>query len=370
MQKRIVSVVGARPNFMKVAALEREFGNFPDFDHRIVHTGQHYDPEMSDIFFRQLALPTPHWHLGVGSGNHGEMTGRIMIEFEKVCMEAKPDMVVVVGDVNSTIATSLVARKLSIPVAHVEAGLRSFDESMPEELNRRLTDNLSNLLFVSEPSGIENLTREGIDPARMHLVGDIMLETLELFIDTIRARVRWEDFGLRRGAYALVTLHRPSNVDSPEALKEVIDMLRGIGMPSVFPLHPRTMQRITQFDCKAAVESIPDLTLIPPESYIDFLSLLEGSALILSDSGSVQSEASFFNIPCLVCRENTERPIYLEHGTSVLVGRDKDRLRFFLDQIRAGAFSNSDPVVRELGRGVAEKTVQTIGRFLEGTSLM
>lgn len=365
MQKKIVSVVGARPNFMKVAALEKEFRNYPAFDHSIVHTGQHYDPEMSDVFFRQLSIPAPHWHLGVGSGNHGEMTGRIMIEFEKVCMEARPDMVVVVGDVNSTIAASLVARKMSIPVAHVEAGLRSFDESMPEELNRRLTDNLANLLFVSEPSGMTNLVREGIESERMHLVGDIMLETLELFVDSVRANLRWKNFGLKRGAYALVTLHRPSNVDSPEALAEVMDMLRIIEMPAIFPLHPRTMKRICEFNFSAVVQSIPDLVLIPPESYIDFLSLLEGSALIISDSGSVQAEASFFDIPCLVCRENTERPIYIEHGTSALIGRDKEKLRAHLDDIKAGTFKRSAPAISQLGHNVAAKTVKTIDNFIQ-----
>jgi UDP-N-acetylglucosamine 2-epimerase (non-hydrolysing) len=364
MQFMVASVVGARPNFMKVAALEKEFRKHPEFNHVIVHTGQHYDPDMSDVFFQQLGLPKPYRHLGVGSGNHGEMTGRIMIEFEKVCLETRPDLVVVVGDVNSTIAASLVARKMSIPVAHVEAGLRSFDESMPEEINRRLTDTLSNLLFVSEPSGIENLTREGIDLARMHLVGDIMLETLGLFIETIRSRERWEDFDLQKGSYAVVTLHRPANVDNAQALGEVVEMLTGLGLPIVFPMHPRTLDRITRFDYKNAVESIPRITLVPPESYIDFLSLLEGSALILSDSGSVQSEASFFGIPCLVCRENTERPIYIQHGTSVLVGRDKHRLRHFLKEIQEGAFGMSDPVIRELGQGVAEKIVGIIGRFL------
>jgi UDP-N-acetylglucosamine 2-epimerase (non-hydrolysing) len=363
MAIKIVSVVGARPNFMKIVPIEMEFRKRPQFQHEILHTGQHYDRKMSDVFFDQLALPKPSWHLGVGSGGHGEMTGKIMIEFEKVCMEIEPQMVVVVGDVNSTIAASLVARKLSIPVAHVEAGLRSFDESMPEELNRRLTDCLSNVLFVSEPTGMENLRREGVDPSRTHLVGDIMLETLQIFFDKIRARRRWEDFGLKRGEYALVTIHRPSNVDTPDALEEVIKMLTLLGLPIVFPVHPRTMQRINDFGFKAMFETIPCLVQIPPESYVDFLSLLEGSTLMLSDSGSVQSEASFFGIPCLVCRENTERPIYVEHGTSVLVGRDHTLLNFFLQVIRAGGFRKADKLVQELGTGVAEKIVGTIAGF-------
>jgi UDP-N-acetylglucosamine 2-epimerase (non-hydrolysing) len=252
----------------------------------------------------------------------------------------------------------------------MEAGLRSFDESMPEELNRRLTDCLSNLLFVSEPSGTENLTREGVDPSRMYLVGDIMLETLQIFFQSICARRRWDDFGLKQGGYALVTLHRPSNVDSPDALCEVIEILTLIGLPIIFPIHPRTVQRINDFGLKSRLEAIPGLVQVPPETYIDFLSLLQGSALILSDSGSVQSEASFFDIPCLVCRKNTERPIYIEHGTSVLVGRDGKLVGSLLKSIRSGSFRKSDGLVKELGQGVAEKIVRTIERFFEGRNGM
>lgn len=365
MRKRIVSVVGARPNFMKIAPLEREFRKFPELEHLTVHTGQHYDREMSEVFFDQLGLEKPSRDLGVGSGGHGEMTGRIMIEFEKTCLEMKPDMVIVVGDVNSTIAASLVARKLSIPVSHVEAGLRSFDETMPEELNRRLTDCLSNLLFVSEPSGMENLLREGIDMTRVHLVGDIMLETLQMFLPLIEMKRRWEDLALNKGSYALITLHRPSNVDDSQALSQVIDILDLIPYPKVFPIHPRTVKRLEEFGLSARMQSVADLRLLPPQPYTDFLSLLHGAGLMFSDSGSVQAEASFFDVPCLVCRDNTERPIYLEHGTSCLVGRNMQRIREALSRIQNRSFNRSQVLIKELGRGVAHKIAARIVEALK-----
>ncbi len=364
MNKKIVSVVGARPNFMKISPLDRELKAYPHLHHYVVHTGQHYDANLSDVFFQQLELPQPHRHLGVGSGGHGEMTGKIMIEFEKVCLEMKPDMVVVVGDVNSTIAASLTARKLFIPVAHVEAGLRSFDETMPEELNRRLTDCLSNLLFVSEPSGMENLIREGMDMSRAHLVGDIMLETLELFLAQIQGRMSWRNLGLEMGKYALVTLHRPSNVDDPGALSELLDIFKIIPFPKVFPIHPRTLNRLESFSLLGKFQKIRDLTLIEPLPYLEFLSLMSGACMVLSDSGSIQSEASFFDVPCLVCRENTERPIYVESGTCELVGRNKEKIRKFCLQVAGGGFRKSAPIVKELGRNVAKKTVKIIADYL------
>lgn len=361
---KIISVVGARPNFMKVAPLEREFLSYGHIHHMTVHTGQHYDKGMSDVFFEQLALAEPVRHLGVGSGGHGEMTGKIMIGFEEICQEIMPDLVIVVGDVDSTIAAALVARKLFIPVAHVEAGLRSFDETMPEEHNRRLTDHLSNLLFVSEPSGVENLKREGVPMDRVHLVGDIMLETLQLFLPGISSRKRWEDFGLRVGSYALVTLHRPSNVDERQALREMIDIFKIIPYPIMFPMHPRTVARLGSFGMMGDLESVPNIKLLPPEGYIDFLSLLQGAKLIFSDSGSVQAEASCFDVPCLVCRENTERPIYLEEGTSTLVGRSKERVKSVLDEIVRGRQKASGPLVKQLGTEVGRKIVRIIVNYL------
>ncbi len=364
MQKLIVNVVGARPNFMKIAALERELGKISRFRTCTVHTGQHYDPEMSDVFFRQLSLSPPERSLGVGSGGHGYMTGRIMIEFEKVCEELHPDLVVVVGDVNSTIAAALVARKLFIPVAHVEAGLRSFDETMPEELNRRLTDTLSNLLFVSEPSGVDNLRREGIDMDRVHLVGDIMLETLSMFLPAIQRRQRWTALGLEPGSYGLVTIHRPSNVDDPRHLGEVLDVLEMLELPLVFPAHPRTVKHLEEFGMMERIGAMAHLRVVAPESYLDFLSLLEGAKLLFSDSGSVQAEASFLNVPCLVCRENTERPIYIDEGTSVLVGRDTERIAEIMSDIGENRFRASSETVARLGLDVSRKITEIVNDFL------
>lgn len=365
MKKTVISVVGARPNFMKVGPIERQLKNYEDINHMIVHTGQHYDDLMSGVFFHDLGLSSPERHLGVGSGRHGEMTGKIMIEFEKVCLDIKPDLVVVVGDVNSTIAAALVSRKLFIPVAHVEAGLRSFDETMPEEWNRRLTDCLSNLLFVSEPSGVQNLEREGVDMSRVFLVGDIMLETLQMFLPGVQERKRWTTLGLEKGSYALVTIHRPSNVDEPVALEKVIEILESLPMAVIFPIHPRTRKRLDEFDLSDRINSIKNLRLVEPQSYIDFLSLLEGCSIILSDSGSVQAEASFFNVPCLVCRENTERPIYIEQGSCRLVGRDLNLIKDLVAKALSGNFPKSTEYVKSLGTDVAKKIAQSVVDFLQ-----
>ncbi|MGC8657956.1 MAG: non-hydrolyzing UDP-N-acetylglucosamine 2-epimerase [Desulfomonilaceae bacterium] len=364
MAKTIISVVGARPNFMKVGPIERQFKKFADINHMIVHTGQHYDDLMSGVFFDDLGLSAPARHLGVGSGRHGEMTGKIMIEFEKVCMDVKPDLVIVVGDVNSTVAAALVARKLFIPVAHVEAGLRSFDETMPEEWNRRLTDCLSNLLYVSEPIGLKNLEREGVDNGRVFLVGDIMLETLNLFLSGIEQRKRWSDFDLVPKKYILVTIHRPSNVDDPAALEQVINILESLPGIVIFPMHPRTKKTLNEFGFNDRINQLSNLKIVEPQSYIDFLSLLSGCSVILSDSGSVQGEASFFDVPCLVCRENTERPIYCEQGSCRLVGRNLKLIKESVDQVIAGDFMKSTQYVKSLGKDVSRKIVNSIVEFL------
>lgn len=357
---RIYSVVGARPNFMKIVPLARAFKEYPFLEMFVIHTGQHYDKLMSDVFFEQLELPRPYRHLGVGSGGHGEMTGKIMIEFEKVCLEDRPDLVIVVGDVNSTIATALTARKLFIPVAHVESGLRSFDETMPEELNRRLTDCISNLLFVSEPSGMSNLEREGIDMTRAHLVGDIMLETLQMFWPHVQDRKRADHFGLKPGEFALVTIHRPSNVDNPDSLTKVIRILESMPMPVIFPAHPRTLNKMKQFDLMSHVEKLDHVTFVPPESYFDFLSLLSDAKVVLSDSGSIQAEASYLDVPCLVCRENTERPIYIEEGACSLVGLDVKLISSRMDQIITGRYKTPTKHVKTLGDNVGEKITRII----------
>lgn len=359
-QMKIFSVVGARPNFMKIAPLARAFRKYPSLEMFLVHTGQHYDKLMSDIFFDQLELPKPYRHLGVGSGGHGEMTGKIMIEFEKVCIEERPDLVIVVGDVNSTIATALVARKLFIPVAHVESGLRSFDETMPEELNRRLTDCISNLLFVSEPSGMNNLQREGIMMERAHLVGDIMLQTLQMFWPHVLERKRASQFNLSHNEYALVTIHRPSNVDNPESLKKVIDILASLPIPTIFPAHPRTLDKMKRFGLTPLVEKLHHVRFVAPESYFDFLSLLSDAKLVLSDSGSIQAEASFLDVPCLVCRENTERPIYIEEGACTLVGLNTDLIRIKTDEIMSGLYKSPTQSIKTLGDNVGEKIAEII----------
>lgn len=357
---KIYSIVGARPNFMKVAPLARAFREHPSMDMFIVHTGQHYDPLMSDVFFEQLQLSKPHYHLGVGSGGHGEMTGKIMIEFEKVCLAERPDLVIVVGDVNSTIATALVARKLFIPVAHVESGLRSFDERMPEELNRRLTDGLSNLLFVSEPSGMKNLEREGIDMSRAHLVGDIMLETLQMFWPYVEPRKRAADLGLGKGEFALVTIHRPSNVDDPESLKKVLEILASIPIPTIFPAHPRTLNKISSFGLSPMMDKLGNVRLVKPEPYLEFLSLLSDARFVLSDSGSIQGEASFLDIPCLVARENTERPIYIDEGACTLVGLNLDMITENIGEIMSGSYKKPSSLIKTLGDNVGEKIARII----------
>jgi len=327
-KKKIISVVGARPNFMKVAPLHREFRKINWIVHRIVHTGQHYDDNMSKIFFDDLELPEPDAYLGVGSGSHAVQTARIMIEFEKALLDEKPDLIIVVGDVNSTVACSLVAVKLGIPVAHVEAGLRSFDPTMPEEWNRRLTDVIADYLFVTEPSGVRNLLDEGVDEKRVHLVGDVMIDSLIIFREKARRRDALKQFGVDPQQYTLVTLHRPSNVDVKENLEKILHIFEGIAPRTniIFPAHPRTVKMIDQFGMRERFAAIPSLQLIDPIGYLDFLALMEQAQLVLTDSGGIQEETTFLGVPCLTLRENTERPITIEKGTNTLVGLDVERV--------------------------------------------
>jgi len=362
--KTVCSVVGARPNFMKVALLHRELAG-QGLGHLLVHTGQHFDREMSQVFFNQLGLPEPDFHLGVGAGGHGEMTGRIMIAFEQVCLQRPLDMVVVVGDVNSTLAAALVARKLHIPVAHVESGLRSFDETMPEEINRRLTDCLSNLLFVSEPAGMRNLEREGMDMGRAHMVGDVMLETLGHFAQQAHEARPCREYGVDPGEYALCTLHRPSNVDDAAALGKCLGILESLGLPVLFPAHPRTMARLEAFGLLAGVRASGCIRLLPPLPYLEFLSLLRQCRVLCTDSGSVQSEAAFFDVPCLLLRETTERPVYVEHGTSTLVRRDVGAVAAAMQAIGEGRYKSATPEVAALGRNVAASIAAIIAASLD-----
>ena len=320
---QIACVVGARPNFIKMAALVHAIRQRPRFEASLIHTGQHFSPEMSQQFFDELGLPAPDRNLGVGAGTQTEQTAEIMRRLEAAFTETRPALVLVVGDVNSTLAAALVASKLLLPVAHVEAGLRSRDRTMPEEINRLVTDVLSDYLFASEPSGVENLLAEGVPREKVFLVGNVMIDTLLRFREQASRSDALERLGLEARGYALATLHRPSNVDDPEQFGRLLGALREIArrLPVVFPAHPRTKQRIESFGL-----STEGLRLLPPLGYLDFLHLTAQARLILTDSGGVQEETTILGVPCLTLRENTERPATITDGTNRLVGVDRERI--------------------------------------------
>lgn len=339
---RIVHVVGARPNFMKVAPVMAALAQCDGISQALVHTGQHYDANMSDVFFRQLGLPLPDVNLDVGSGTHAVQTAQVMMRFEKVVLGQRPDLVLVYGDVNSTVAAALVCAKLLVPVGHVEAGLRSFDRTMPEEINRVLTDQIADLLFTPSADGNENLLREGVAPARIHLVGNVMIDTLMRLLP--QAEARWPELrhvlqiqneALNDKGYALVTLHRPSNVDDPDELRRIMQTLYDIAedIPIIFPVHPRTRQRLSSLEPRT---QSPRLRLEEPVGYLDFLALQCHAALVITDSGGIQEETTFLGVPCLTVRENTERPVTVTVGTNTLVGRDMERLRAEVQRILSG----------------------------------
>ncbi len=315
----VVCVVGTRPNFMKMAPVLRglEKLNVP---HILVHTGQHYDRNMSKVFFDDLKIKKPEVFLGVGSGSHAEITGKILIKFEKTCMKTNPSLVVVAGDVNSTLACSITAKKLNIPVAHVESGLRSFDKNMPEEINRIMIDHISDLLFVSEKSGIKNLKKEGIKKEKIFFVGNSMIDSVQSFLSKSLGKKPWLKYDLEKFNFILVTFHRPSNVDNELSLKAITIMLNKISKSTkiIFPIHPRTLNNLKFF--KLCLNN--RVTLVDPLSYIDFLGLMAVSKAVITDSGGVQEETTFLNIPCITYRKNTERPITIESGTNFLVGND------------------------------------------------
>jgi UDP-N-acetylglucosamine 2-epimerase (non-hydrolysing) len=325
MGLKIISVVGARPNYMKVAPIWRELEKRSEFTRVLVHTGQHYDANMSKIFFDDLKLPRPDVYLGVGSGSHGEQTGKVMIEFEKVLSGEKADLVIVVGDVNSTMACSLVSVKMDVLVAHVEAGLRSFDRTMPEEINRQVTDSVSDLLFTTSPEAETNLLHEGVDPEKIHFVGNVMIDSLFFYRPLAERSTVLGDLGLSDRGYGLVTLHRPSNVDDPDTLRRILDALIQLGeeCPLVLPAHPRTRKVLEKHKIKVPSKA---LKIIPPIGYLDFVKLMAHARLILTDSGGIQEETTVLGIPCLTIRENTERPITIEIGTNRLVGNDGGRI--------------------------------------------
>ncbi len=356
---KIINVVGARPNFMKMAPIIEAMNRHPDrIDHLLVHTGQHYDAKMSKAFFDDLGMTTPDIDLGVGSGSHAEQTGRIMVEFENVCIQESPDLVIVVGDVNSTMACTITAKKLGIKVAHVEAGLRSRDMSMPEEINRLCTDVLCDLLFTTDPMADENLRREGVDEEKIHFVGNVMIDTLLKHKALAEKLTLLYDLGLRPGEYATLTMHRPSNVDNPETLKAIMKSIESIAdqIKVVFPVHPRTRNKME------AIGFVPDQSSIiftEPLGYLEFLHLNLHAKMVLTDSGGLQEETTVLGIPCITMRSNTERPITCEVGTNTIVGNDPQTILDAAQTILSGKSKVGEIPAKWDGRA-AERIVDVL----------
>jgi len=332
---KIVLVAGARPNFMKIAPLMDAIKKHSSIVPVLVHTGQHYDEKMSGLFFHELNIPEPDVNLEVGSGSHAVQTAEIMTRFEPVLLEQKPDCVLVVGDVNSTIACGLVAVKLGVRLIHVEAGLRSFDRAMPEEINRILTDSISDILFCSEAGGVENLLKEGVPKEKIHLVGNVMIDTLLRHRGKAEKSRILDDLQLHEKKYAVATLHRPANVDDHETLDRIISALQIIGKdtPVVFPIHPRTRQRLTLWDIKTDPAKIK---FTDPLGYLDFLKLVDSANVVLTDSGGIQEETTILKVPCLTLRENTERPCTVEIGSNQLVGTDPEKILTAYQAVQRG----------------------------------
>ena len=352
----VLHVVGARPNFMKAAPVMNALTTCEDIHQTLVHTGQHYDANMSDVFFHELGLPRPDINLEVGSASHAVQTARIMLRFEQVVMNYRPDLVLVYGDVNSTVAAALVCAKLGIPVGHVEAGLRSFDRTMPEEINRLLTDQIADLLFTPSVDGNENLAREGVDSRKVHFVGNVMIDTLIRLLPRARDDIL-DRFGVSSQEYGLVTLHRPSNVDHLPTLEGIMDTLQDIAakIPILFPIHPRTRKRLQEIDYRVRN---PNLQLIDPVGYIEFLALQKNARLVVTDSGGIQEETTYLGVPCLTVRNNTERPVTVTVGTNTLVGQDMSRLRREVNRILGGVYKKGS--VPPLWDGHASERIANI----------
>lgn len=314
-------VAAARPNFMKVAPLYHELNSKDWCEPMIIHTGQHYDANMSDAFFRDLRLPKPHVHLGVGSGSHAQQTGNVMIAYEEICEQNRPDWIIVAGDVNSTVACAMVGAKLWIPVIHLEAGLRSGDRRMPEEINRILTDSIADVLWTPSIDGDEHLLAAGVEKNRITLIGNIMIDSFKLMEEQIKNDNTRAQMGLNDAPYGVVTLHRPSNVDTAETLAQLVAQLEQAArqIKLVFAVHPRTRARLKEFDLEEKLESIKGLTLCEPLGYIQFMNLVTGSAMVITDSGGIQEETTYLGIPCLTLRPSTERPITVLQGTNRLI---------------------------------------------------
>lgn len=352
---KIINVVGARPNFMKMASLMAAYRSWPGIEPILVHTGQHYDRHMSELFFEQLGIPRPDVNLAVGSASHAVQTAEIMKAFEPVVLRYRPDAVVVVGDVNSTIACGLVAAKLGVRLMHVEAGLRSFDRAMPEEINRVLTDAISDLLFCTESSAVRNLAAEGIAAERVHLVGNVMIDTLLNNRRAADGSKILERLHVAGGRYAVLTLHRPSNVDRPDVLAEIMAAVEAIAaeVPVIFPIHPRTRARLADSPAGGRLEDLAGLKLIDPLGYLDFLKLMAEATVVLTDSGGIQEETTILAVPCLTLRDNTERPVTVEVGTNRIVGTRSEAILAAWREIRSGRSGRSD---RSSSAGLAGAT--------------
>lgn len=342
---RLAFIVGARPNFMKIAPILRAAEKYDDLEKVLIHTGQHYDKNLSDVFFEELGIARPDISLGIGSGSHAKQTADIMVAMENLFLEAKEnnqpfDRVVVVGDVNSTSAATMAAVKLHIPVAHVEAGLRSRDRRMPEEINRLVTDAICDMLLCSEPAGAKNLEKEGHPKENIHLVGNVMIDTLLHQVKIAKESGILDQLGFKSGEYCVVTLHRPSNVDCPKVLGGLVDVLLEISsqLPIVFPIHPRTAARLDEFDLRQKLEDAENIHCHGPLGYNDFLCLTSQAKVIVTDSGGLQEESTALNVPCLTMRENTERPITVDEGTSTLMGNSADKLKQNLQDVIDGKY--------------------------------
>jgi UDP-N-acetylglucosamine 2-epimerase (non-hydrolysing) len=356
-------VVGARPNLVKVAPLIRELQHESLFNFRLIHTGQHYDTRMSQDFFDVLEIPQEHLNLEVGSSSHAKQTASIMERFEECVLSKRPSMVVVFGDVNSTMACTLVSAKLGIPVAHVEAGLRSFDRSMPEEINRLVTDCLSDVLLASEPAGVTNLRNEGHPDSAVRLVGNIMIDSLLRYLPACSSRDTYAHYGLRPGKYALLTLHRPSNVDTPHILRSLWVCFKDLSksVPIIFPAHPRTVQRLKELDLFN--DRAPDFHVTDPIDYADVLCLQKNARFVMTDSGGIQEETSVLGVPCLTLRENTERPITVSQGTSTLVGNSTPKIQQYAHDILEGRYKKGGDIPLWDGK-TAGRIVSCIKEYL------
>lgn len=365
--KTVHLIAAARPNFMKVAPLYHALSAIDWCNPQIIHTGQHYDVNMSDVFFRDLRLPAPDYHLNVGSGSHAEQTGGVMIAYEKVALEHRPDCIIVVGDVNSTAACSMVGAKLWIPVVHLEAGLRSGDRSMPEEINRLVTDAIADVLWTPSEDANDNLAAEGVSADKIDLIGNIMIDSFEMLRETIEASNAREELRLASGEYALVTLHRPSNVDALETLQPIVDALQSVAdrMPVVFVAHPRTIKSLKQFGLHEGLSAAKNVTLLEPLPYVDFMNVVTGAGAVITDSGGLQEETTYLGIPCLTLRENTERPVTMTLGTNRLVRAAT--LQDELNRILAGDWPKGERPPLWDGR-TASRAVESLARRIGGLS--